>query len=365
MQFPCKLVSSHTSEHRRQHLVALVLFILGLIAAQPAHAQSSRPCDLFGAASTTNCVAAFSTVRALYSAYTGPLYQVTRQSDNTTTNIPLLADGYANAAIQDAFCAGTTCTITEVYDQSPNGNHLTLAPPGGQDNGPGPNNYDIAASATALPVMAGGHKVYGVYVYPGVGYRNDAPQKTAVGSDPQGVYMVTSGLNQTNRCCFDFGNAETNDKDDGPATMDALNITNASGGPAVGFDLENGVFGQIGTNAGNLFVTAAGYNDGTSTFQIYSGNAQTGTLATGGPQALASLTPQIFGGEKGDYSTMKQQGAIVLGIGGDNSNNATGEFFEGVHGGTHSRRSPARWQLEEPDRERRPPSKGEHRRDVC
>ena len=47
------------------------------------------------------------------------LYQVRRSSDNTTRNIGVLtAGGAANAAAQDSFCAGTTCVITVVYDQS-------------------------------------------------------------------------------------------------------------------------------------------------------------------------------------------------------------------------------------------------------
>lgn len=331
MRFTLKQGLKSGTKQCAVRLASAALLLLGLAGAHSAHAQSTRPCNLFAVASpATPCVAAFSTVRALYAAYNGLLYQVTRQSDNTTTNVGLLSDGYANTAIQDAFCAGTTCTITEIYDQSSNGNNLTLAPSGGGDNGAGPNGYDVAASATLLPVSAGGHKVYGTYVSPSVGYRNDSAKNTAVASAPQSVYMVTTGLNLTNRCCFDFGNAETNNDDDGPGTMDAMNIIDESGAPAVGFDLENGIFGQSRTNAGNLFVTAAGANDGTSTFQVYSGNAQSGTLATSGPQSLSALVPQIFGGGAGSYSPMRQQGAIVIGIGGDYSNTATGEFFEGA-----------------------------------
>ena len=54
-------------------------------------------------------MAAYSTVRALYAAYDGPLYQVKRASDGATANVGLLsAGGYANAAEQDVFCAHTT-----------------------------------------------------------------------------------------------------------------------------------------------------------------------------------------------------------------------------------------------------------------
>ncbi len=56
------------------------------VGATPAAAATQEPCDIYAAAGTP-CVAAHSTTRALYAAYDGPLYQVSRASDNTTTNI--------------------------------------------------------------------------------------------------------------------------------------------------------------------------------------------------------------------------------------------------------------------------------------
>ena len=44
------------------------------------------PCDIY-ASGGTPCIAAHSTVRALYGSYNGNLYQVRRASDNTTRNI--------------------------------------------------------------------------------------------------------------------------------------------------------------------------------------------------------------------------------------------------------------------------------------
>ena len=89
------------------------------------------PCDIYQS-SNTPCVAAHSTVRALYGAYSGNLYQVRRTSDNTMKDVGLLTPGgFANSATQDMFCAGTTCTISAIYDQSPRGNHLHVTPPGG------------------------------------------------------------------------------------------------------------------------------------------------------------------------------------------------------------------------------------------
>jgi non-reducing end alpha-L-arabinofuranosidase len=300
---------------------AITLFAVAITLISDASAQTitPRPCDLY--ASTTPCVAAFSTTRALYSAYTGPLYQVTRQSDRTHTNIGLLADGYANAAVQDAFCANTPCTITRLYDQSPNHNDLTPAPPGGAARGPGRNGYDVPAAANALTATVDGHKAYGVAISPGMGYRNDSPKQTAVNGEPEGVYMVTSALNLNEKCCFDFGNAEANNLDNKAGHMDAINIM-CHGNPCspdAGLDMEDGIYGHLKVPAGTTFVTDMGSSDGQHTYAIYQGNAQHGTLTSTG------IIPLPKG-----YQPMRQEGAIILGIGGDNSNWATGYFFEGA-----------------------------------
>ena len=299
----------------------IILFAVAITPVGVASAQTitPRPCDLY--ASTTPCVAAFSTTRALYSAYTGPLYQVTRQTDKAHTNIGLLPDGYANAAAQDTFCANTSCTITKLYDQSPNHNDLTPAPPGGAARGPGPNGYDIPAVANALAATVAGHKAYGIAISPGMGYRNDSPKQTAVNGQPEGVYMVTSALNLNEKCCFDFGNAETNNLDNKAGHMDAINIM-CHGNPCrpdAGLDMEDGIYGHLKVPAGTTFVTDMGTSDGQHTYAIYQGNAQSGTLTTTGTIPLPS-----------GYQPMRQEGAIILGIGGDNSNWAKGYFFEGV-----------------------------------
>jgi Alpha-L-arabinofuranosidase B, catalytic len=87
-------------------------------AAADLPAAGSAPCDIYNADSTP-CAAAYSMDRAMYAFYDGPLYQVQRASDNATADIGLLsAGGDVAAAEQDSFCAGTTCTVTKVYDQS-------------------------------------------------------------------------------------------------------------------------------------------------------------------------------------------------------------------------------------------------------
>ena len=87
-------------------------------------AASQGPCDITGAAGNP-CVAAHSTTRALFAAYGGPLYNVTRASDGQSFSVPLLAPGgFADKGAHDNFCPKLDCVISNVYDQSGNGNHL-------------------------------------------------------------------------------------------------------------------------------------------------------------------------------------------------------------------------------------------------
>jgi len=300
-------------------LSAVVVVAVAMTASSASAQKGARPCDVIGSA--THCVNAISTTRALYRDYKGPLYQVTRASDKTRADIGLLKDGYANAAEQDKFCAGTRCTITKIYDQSPKHNDLTLAPPGGAAKGPGPGGYDIAAVADALPAMVDGHKVYGIAILPGMGYRNDSPKGTAVNGQAEGVYMVTSALNLNGKCCFDYGNAEVNNLDNDKGHMDAINIM-CNGDPCkpdAGLDMENGIYGHLNVPVSHVFATDIGVCDGQHKYAIYQGNAQGGGLTSTGMIDLP----------KG-YQPMQQEGAIILGIGGDNSNWAKGYFFEGV-----------------------------------
>lgn len=300
--------------------------------AGPAGAPQQLPCNIYAAAATP-CVAALSTVRALYDSYNGPLYKIERASDRATLNIGVSGPGgYADADAQTAFCSHTTCTITEIYDQSPEGNDLYVEGAGG--NGAA----DRGAPANALPTTAGGREVYGVEISAGMGYRDDHTKGIPVGDRPQGIYMVTSGSHVNNKCCFDFGNAEVNNDDNGNGHMDALNFSTEcwftchGAGPWAQADLENGLFQSdsggsqdpTSTGTGPLpFVTAMLMNNGTNYFALGQGDAQAGGLTT----EYAGPEPYSNGG---GYSPMHQEGAIVLGTGGDDSNGSIGSFFEGV-----------------------------------
>jgi hypothetical protein len=313
--------------------VGLALTGVGVVGAQTASAAGSGACDIY-AAGGTPCVAAHSTTRALYSAYNGPLYQVRRSSDSHTANIGLLAPGgYANAAAQDSFCANTTCLITVIYDQSGRGNNLTQAPPGGFQ-GPAAGGYDNLANATAAPTTVGGHKAYGVFVAPGTGYRNNKTNGIATGDQPEGMYAVLDGTHSNGGCCFDYGNAETNSRDDGNGTMEAIYFGKikvwgygAGNGPWIMADLENGLFSGVNQHynandptISHRYLTAV-VKGGANHWAIRGGNAQSGGVST----FYDGKRPNVSG-----YNPMRKQGAIILGIGGDNSHGSAGTFYEGV-----------------------------------
>ncbi|MGW5334333.1 arabinofuranosidase catalytic domain-containing protein [Streptomyces bauhiniae] len=313
-------------------VLSVLALLLGALAglSAPAQAAGSGPCDIYAAAGTP-CVAAHSTIRALFAGYNGPLYRVTRASDGAATDIGLLATGgYADAGRQDTFCGGTTCRMTRIYDQTSRHNDLDPGPAGTAGMG-----ADRAADASELAVTAGGHKVYGIWISPGVGYRSDgAASGVAVDGQPEGVYMVASGTHVGSACCFDYGNAERTPADTGNGHMDAVSIATTcyfapctGNGPWVEADLENGMFqGDNGSNPANrgnssTYVTAVLKNDGQTRYALKGGNSQTGPLSTWWDGALPS---------RGGYRPMQQEGGIILGTGGDNSNWNMGTFFEGA-----------------------------------
>ena len=330
-----------------------------------SHSHYTRPpCDIY-AANRTPCAAAYSSTRALVDDYRGPLYQVKRASDKATLNIGVLKPGgYANAAAQDAFCANTTCVVRKIYDQTTN--HNDLHPEGPSPAyAPGYGYYSNRVPhdpvpAAALPVVAGGHHVYGLKFDDlsdptGYAYNDLYTDGVPMGSEPESTYGVFSGTFSGNGCCFDFGNSEDTATDNGAGHMDALNFGSfcwdqcpSGSGPWVQADLENGVYlsnkpatgpglyGQYGpafqaglgyccsATASNLampypFVTAMLNNDGKTTWSLRGANAQRAGLTT----FFSGALPPI------GYAPMSKEGAIILGSGGDQGT-SSGEFFEGV-----------------------------------
>jgi hypothetical protein len=300
----------------------------GMLSA-PAWALQG-PCDIY-ATGGTPCVAAYSTVRLLSGAYTGPLYQVHRTSDGKTLDIAADASGFADGAAQDAFLGTGAGTISIMYDQSGKANHLTKAPAGcytGTASQP-----DNESNAKGRSLTVGGHKVYALYMIAQDGYRNNKTTGMPTGSAAQGIYEIADGKRIGDACCWDFGNASTNNCNGGTGNMNTLYFGTGYWGKGEGkgpwflADLENGVWAG-GTGASNAVIStnpsmAIDYAFGilktnSTNYAIRTANAQSGAIKT----AYDGNTPASL--------RWAMHGGIVLGIGGDNSNSSKGTFFEGA-----------------------------------
>ncbi len=328
-------------------VLALAFALIGATSATGSQAGTAPPrpqgpCDIYAAAGAP-CVAAHSTTRALYASYDGSLYQVMRQSDGKTLDIGVVqavasqapdAGGYADAAAQDAFCADTYCWVTTIYDQSGHGNDLVQAPRGGF-SGPAMGGFNNLPIADMAPVTLMGHKVYGVFIEPGMGLRWNDAKGTAVDDQAEGQYWVISGHHYNSGCCFDYGNAETDSRDDGNGTMETTYFGNSTGwyhgnppGPWIMTDQENNLVGCVNSDGSKLcdlpnitwhFVTAMADGE-PHHWRSMGGDAREGALSV------------MFDGGRVDhtYDPMRKQGAILLGNGGDNSNGSQGTFYEGA-----------------------------------
>eukprot|EP00929_Paragymnodinium_shiwhaense_P003511 TRINITY_DN104062_c0_g1_i1.p1 TRINITY_DN104062_c0_g1~~TRINITY_DN104062_c0_g1_i1.p1 ORF type:complete len:323 (+),score=54.39 TRINITY_DN104062_c0_g1_i1:163-1131(+) len=253
----------------------------------------------------------------------------------------MLADGKSHVA----FCNGEqNCVVSRIYDQTENANHLAPAPPG--ENTPVPDD----------PVNANAHKVWMInqvtkesqQVYgakfdnhppmkrPGnMGYRNDKTKNIPKGDEPETIYAVLNGNHYSYHCCFDYGNAESDNNDDGAGTMEALNFGSHqswpepfkpldAGEPFVLADLEDGLW------AGNKTTKPVAIH-ADFVFGMLKGNmGNQWALAHANARDKASFVKTYEGIRPPGYEVMKKQGGIILGIGGDNSNRGEGTFYEGV-----------------------------------
>jgi hypothetical protein len=253
-------------------------------------------------------------------------------SGGTTLDIGAVA-GFADAAAQDAFCGMDTCTVSTLYDQSGRGNHLTVAPAGCYMGTASEADYESNAKARSLTVS--GRKVYALYMSPHEGYRNNVGTGIPTGAAPQGVYEVADGKRIGPACCWDFGNASTNNCNGPTGTMNALYFgtgywgKGAGNGPWFMGDFESGVWagGSAASQVTNDNLPASNVDyavgilktstsNTTPAYAIRVGNAQSGALST----AYDGPAPAPWQGK----------GGIILGIGGDNSNSSLGTFFEGA-----------------------------------
>jgi len=312
-------------------------FLVSVTVPQGEIYAAKCPCDIYKDGGTP-CAAAHSTVRALFADYSGPLYQVRRLSDSKTQDIaPIAPGGVANTAAQDSFLNGKQGTVSIIYDQSANHNDLKSHYSGLWT----PADTEANLSSPGAKLKLNGHTVYGIYTFmgwtpaAGVGYRNNATKGLVTGNAAEGMYSVIDARRFNGNCCFDYGNAETDAKDDGNATMECIYYGSstmwghgAGKGPWVMNDLENGMYAGATTPNNNYpsidtvaihYLTAIVKGKAENWFGIRVGNAQQGKLET-----------KYAGARPNGYNPMKLQGAIILGTGGDNSHGAIGTWYEGA-----------------------------------
>jgi len=304
--------------------------------------RGEGPCDIY-AASSTPCGAAYSMVRALSSKYAGPLYQVRNMSSSMNTgtggmtkDIGMTPDGYADSAVQDTFCSGSTCTVSKLYDQSGNGNDLVRGSAGPPGNGTRSGNDDYESTANKLSVTAGGHKVYALYMAQYEGYRtplNKAATGVPMGNKDQGIYELADGTHFGTACCWDFGSVSPDPNK--YVTMNTIFFGKGFWGSGAGAapwfmgDFEGGVWAggtsaTPGANASNPSMAGVNFALGILHTPVGKYALRMADVAT------ASDLTTAYDGAIVSGKTWGNAGGIALGIGGDNSNNSWGTFYEGV-----------------------------------
>ena len=312
-------------------LIAATLMLAGCTG------KVKGPCDIYEKFGT-ECVAAHSTTRKLYSKYNGPLYQVVRQSDGKTLDIGTIDGGYADAAAQDAFLEGTIGYISIIYDQTGHGNDLIQASPG-TFNGPAKGEFNTLPIADMAPAVLNGHKVYGAYFMPGMGLRNNNASYLAINDEPEGIYYVVDGTHFDSGCCFDYGNSSTNGRAVGRGTMEttyfgtSTNWGSGNGdGPWIMADMESGLFSGYNAKKNDVpsitdwrFVAAYVNGGGGNRWDLRGGDATKTDVVTyyeGERPSSPSQTDVYF--------PMSKKGGLLLANGGDNGNGSAGTFYEGA-----------------------------------
>lgn len=314
----------------------LTIILAGIALANCA-GKVNGPCDIYEKYGT-ECVAAHSTTRKLYSKYNGPLYQVMRDSDGKTLDIGTIDGGYADAAAQDAFLEGTIGYITIIYDQSGKGNDLTQAAPG-TFLGPAKGEFNTLPIADMAPAVLNGHKVYGAYFMPGMGLRNNNASYLAINDEPEGIYYVVDGTHFDSGCCFDYGNSSTNGKAVGRGTMEttyfgtSTNWGSGNGdGPWIMSDMEAGLFSGFDAKKNDVpsitdwrFVSAFMNGGGGNHWDLRGGDATKPEVVT----YYDGVRPESPDPNEG-YFPMSKKGGLLLANGGDNGNGSAGTFYEGA-----------------------------------
>ncbi|HVT06366.1 MAG TPA: arabinofuranosidase catalytic domain-containing protein, partial [Polyangia bacterium] len=311
------------------------------------------PGDVAKAAGTP-FVAAHAMTRALFAGYTGPLFKALRTSDKQEKDIGTVAGtGLVDLSALSTFCAGTSCKVTTLYDQSGNGNDMWRA------DDPGTNQPGTVKPCDLMDIqywqMSDGTKVP-LAVETGAMWKStaqclrnrDKTKSMPTGAKPQTEYAIFHAQYLNNNCCFNYGNTGNAVHYSGPGTLSALNFSKITfwsqgtgNGPWPMVDFETGVYAGNTAKCGSgvpssVMCTSSGQNpnpsvtfdivttlfkhNGVNHWALKTGNAKSGNLSVN-----VDLSALPTG-----YSPLKQEGGLGLGEGGAGDSNGTGGFSEGA-----------------------------------
>jgi len=314
---------------------------------------SGLPGDVAKAAGTP-FVAAHAMTRALFASYTGPLFKALRVSDKQEKDIsPVAATGLVDAAALSAFCSGTTCKVTTLYDQSGNGNDMWRADDS-STNQPGTVkpcdlmdiDYWQMSDGTKVPIAV---ESGAMWKDKSQCLRNrDKTKSMPTGAKPQTEYAIFHAKYLNNNCCFNYGNTGNAIHYSGPGTLSALNFSKIAfwskgtgNGPWPMVDFETGVYAGNTAKCGSgvpsgVPCTSTGENPNPSvTYDIVStlfkhNGVNHWALKTGNAKAGALSVNVDLAALPSGYSPLKQEGGLGLGEGGAGDSNGTGGFSEGA-----------------------------------
>src|SRR5436190_655473 len=160
---------------------------------------------------------------------------------------------------------------------------------------------------------------------------------TAADDQAEGQYWVIDGHHYNSGCCFDYGNAEIDSRDDDNGTMETTYYGNATAwyhgnppGPWIMTDQENNLVGCV--NPGSTSKLCADLPNISWRFATAIAKGEPHHWTSMGGDAQRGPLSVMFDGPRIDvtYDPMRKQGAILLGNGGDNSVGSQGTFYEGA-----------------------------------
>jgi hypothetical protein len=214
---------------------------------------------------------------------------------------------------------------------------LKAAPAGLSNGGSFAAMPDFESSATKGMLMVGGHKVYSLYMAIREGYRtplNVKAKNVPMGNMPQGIYELADGTHPGTACCWDFGSVSPD-----PTKYVQMNTLffgsatfwdkGAGSGPWFMADLEGGVWaGGSSTSTGNTNNSNPSMKVPFAMGVLHSPVGKY-ALRMADVKTATDLTT-AYDGNLPSNKMWGNAGGIVLGVGGDNSNNSAGTFYEGA-----------------------------------